>query len=879
MCPIPEEIELPPPQGTPGGLGEKVENALQRAFVLLFNSAREALVGIISGGVELLLEALEPALVKMYGGLLRMVSERAETPAELKSTIDIALSGEHQAGAGVLMSLGMSAGTAVMGSVLNSLLAPVTYAVNREIKPARVDPATAWTMARRTPEMAGVVLDHLRDLGWSSEMIDTFGEVLQAYLSPGDLVAHGFLTGRDEPGVALDLAKYGYSLSEARKLLDLAHYRPGPGDLVRMQVREAWNAGVISKWGYDQGDWSQFKSWMEKFGDKDGEWADKFWYAHWEIPSITFGMEMLHRDIITEGEFDTLLHILDIAPGWRDKIKAVSYRPFTRVDIRRMYQAGSVDRERVKRTYLDLGLNDADAELMTQWVEVEYGPEGRELTKADILDAHLRGVVGDGDAVAMLVALGYGPEAAAFYVARNHLKQAEALSKQELSVIKRLYESGLITENEARQRMATLNLPETQVNTNLELWTITREARIRRPGVGKVESFYRDDVITSEQLRDELDILGYSTDYVTWYIQALDADKAEAAARETERARKEEERIRLAEIKTAYEEAVAVLNVEIALQRFSIASAQQALNAGLSTAEIRTVEVERERLSVEIASERVEIRRLREAGITASEQLRLKISTAEREEHETAIADATAEVAALRGEILAAETQIRRLREATFAFRRPDRIAEAEAEIASRRTEVTEHRREIAAHNTEIRRLKEAALGLEEPAEAEAVKASILELQTEIAEIQEEIAVVEVEMSRWHEVLLTLTDEDALAEAKETMAGLGAAIAEHREAIAEQSRLAGVARETLRVKIPDAERLELETVITETREGIAEHTTHVAELQESRATLKLALVEEITADTRADLEAAIGEARKEITRLRVERAQLKLTEE
>jgi len=876
---MPKETELPPAPGQPGGLGDKIESTAQRAFGALLNRARETLVEIISMGFELLLEALEPALIAMYGGLLRMVGNRAETPAELKDTIDIALSGEHQAGAGVLMSLGMSAGTAVMGSVLSSLLAPVTYAVNREIQPARVDPGTAWAMARRTPEMAGVVLDHLRDTGWSEEMIDTFGEVLKAYLSPGDLVMHGFLTGREESAVGLDLGKFGYDLPEARKLIELARYRPSPPDLVRMQVREAWNAGVISKWGYDQGDWSQFKSWMKKFGDKDGEWADKFWYAHWEIPSITFGMEMLHRDIITEGEFDTLLHILDVAPGWRDKIKAVSYHPFTRVDIRRMYQAEFVDRARVKRTYQDLGLTDADAELMTQWVEDEYGPEGKELTKADILDAHLRGVIGDSDAVGMLTALGYASEAAMFYVARNHLKRAEELSKQELSVVQRLYENGLITESEARERMAALNLLETQVNTNLELWTITREAKVRRPGVAKVESFYKDDVITAEQLRGELDIHGYGADYVSWYIQALDAEKAEAAARETERARKEEERIRLAEIKTAYEEAVAVLNVEIALQRFAIASAQQALNAALSTAEIRGVEAERERLTMEIASERAEVRRLREAGITAREQLRLKISTAEREEHEAAIADARAQVAALTGEIAATETQISRLREATFAFRRPDRIAEAEAEIAARRTEVSEHRRTMAAYATEIRRLKEALFRMEEPAEIEAAKAGVLELQTMIAEVREEIAMLEVEMDRWHEVLLTLTDEDALAEAKEIIASLGAAIASHREGIVEQRRLEGLAREALRVKIPDAERLELETVISETRAGIAEHETHVAELQESRAVLKLALVEELTADARADLEAAIAEAYKEITRLRVEKAQLRVTGE
>jgi hypothetical protein len=876
MAKMPKETELPPPPGPPGGLGDKIESTAQRAFGALLNRARETLVDILAGGIELFLEVIEQALASRLAPTIDKALEAPDLPDNVRAFLTSIKAPTSQADAIGGMGFGAQMGMSAASGFLAPISRTLNYWMDRSIHSARPDPGVAWATYWRGLVSRQDVRDALADLGWSEEATEAWGMILKPRLSPIDLIAYQRLFGGSFANVVDELTKRGYTEHEAGFLEKLSRYVPSPPDLVRMQVREAWNPGVISKWGYDQGDWSQFKAWMKKLGDEGGEWADKFWYAHWEIPSITFGMEMLHRDIITEGEFDTLLHILDVAPGWRDKIKAVSYHPFTRVDIRRMYQAEFVDRARVKRTYQDLGLNDADAELMTQWVEDEYGPEGKELTKADILDAHLRGVIGDSDAVGMLTALGYTSEAAMFYVARNHLKRAEALSKQELSVVKRLYENGLITESDARERMAALNLLETQVNTNLELWTITREAKVRRPGVAKVESFYKDDVITAEQLRGELDIHGYNADYVTWYIQALDAEKAEAAARETERARKEEERVRLAEVKTAYEEAVAVLNVEIALQRFAIASAQQALNAALSTTEIRGVEAERERLTVEIASERAEIRRLREAGITAREQLRLKIGTVEREKHEAAITDARAQVAALTGEIAATETQISRLREATFAFRRPDRIAGAEAEIAARRTEVTEHRREMAAHATEIRRLKEALFKMEEPAEIEAAKAGVLELQTMIAEVREEIAMLEVEMDRWHEVLLTLTDEDALAETKETIAGLGAVIAEHREAIAEQRRLEGLAREALRVKIPDAERLELETVISETRAGIAEHETHVAELQERRAILKLALVEEITADARADLEAAIAEAYKEITRLRVEKAQLKV---
>ncbi|GAH79863.1 unnamed protein product, partial [marine sediment metagenome] len=66
------------------------------------------------------------------------------------------------------------------------------------------------------------------------------------------------------------------------------------------------------------------------------EWSERYWAAHWNLPSPQQGFEMLHRGVINVSELNMLLRALDVMPFWRDKLTAIAFRRLTRVDIRRM---------------------------------------------------------------------------------------------------------------------------------------------------------------------------------------------------------------------------------------------------------------------------------------------------------------------------------------------------------------------------------------------------------------------------------------------------------------------------------------------------------------------------------------------------------------
>jgi len=459
-----------------------------------------------------------------------------------------------------------------------------------------------------------------------------------------------------------------------------------------------------------------------------------------------------------------LLRVLDIPSFWRSRLIKLSYNPLTRVDVRRMFQMGVLSSAEVRRHYLDLGYSEKDAKAMTAWTEIEYAPESRDLTRSDIEDALSRGMLTESEAYGYLRALGYSEESASFYIARVAAKRAEEVQAQQLKAIQSQYEKGIIDEGQARARMAALNLPESQVIANLELWTVNREAKIQRPAVGKLESFYKDSIIGADEFRQEMSAHGYNVAYTGWYLRALDAEKAAEAASEAERARKEQERLAATEVKTAYEEAAANLNLQIALQRQAVAAAQQALNAELSTAELRELEDERAALDTQVAEHKAEIARQREIVSDAKRQLQAKITDAEREKWENILDEVKTEIARLNDEIAAHQTQIASMKEQMLYYTEAESTETAKQFIAAEETAIAELREEITGQKT---RQAEAEVALRDKitdVERQRLERQIADAEAIIAERQTAIAELEYQSEQIRQTLTAALTTDVRAE-------------------------------------------------------------------------------------------------------------------
>jgi len=193
-----------------------------------------------------------------------------------------------------------------------------------------------------------------------------------------DLIAYELRRDPSLTNLSSELTKIGIHPNYHPVYKELAYQIPPVADIITMAVREAFTPAIAARFGQYEDLPTPYVEWVQKKG-LSKEWAERYWAAHWSLPSPQQGFEMLHRGVIGEGDLNMLLRALDIMPFWRDKLTQIAYRPLSRVDVRRMFALGVIDKAGVYKAYTDLGYNAYNADLMTKFtVAYTRGIEERE---------------------------------------------------------------------------------------------------------------------------------------------------------------------------------------------------------------------------------------------------------------------------------------------------------------------------------------------------------------------------------------------------------------------------------------------------------------------------------------------------------------------
>ena len=228
-----------------------------------------------------------------------------------------------------------------------------------------------------------------------------------------------------------ELRKIGVHPNYHNMYRELAYPIPPIADIITMAVREAFTPDIAARFGQYEGLPQEYVQWVQRKG-LSKEWAERYWAAHWSLPSPQQGFEMLHRGVISRDELSLLLRALDIMPFWRDKLMSISYHTLTRVDIRRMYQLGVLTIAEVKSSYRDLGYDETNAERMTRFtvklIEAQKERAAEQAaqektakrptwTTAQTLTFLKRGLITPDRAGAELAQIGYDTEHVTVYLA------------------------------------------------------------------------------------------------------------------------------------------------------------------------------------------------------------------------------------------------------------------------------------------------------------------------------------------------------------------------------------------------------------------------------------------------------------------------------
>lgn len=308
----------------------------------------------------------------------------------------------------------------------------------------------------------------------------------------------------------------GYTDDRTTAVMKTWEALPGIADIVHMVDREAFDPAIVSYYGYME---DSNKLPYEEFAKQGLSefWVNKIWAAHWNTPSIGQGFEMLWRRIISKEELDDLFKTVEIPGFWRDKLVQLSYRPYTRVDARRMYGLGVLFEQDLYENYLDIGYDHKHALKMTEFTIKYEQDEDRQLTKGQIITFYKAYLLTPDEAKNLLTEIGYSVDRSDYFLTFADYEREQEYVDTVISNTGEMYTAGSMSYDEASRELYKLNLPAKRVSSLFTTWNIKIYKGRKLPSKTDLDKFYKSKIIDLMTYADELSKLGYPERYVNMY--------------------------------------------------------------------------------------------------------------------------------------------------------------------------------------------------------------------------------------------------------------------------------------------------------------------------------------------------------------------------
>ena len=387
-----------------------------------------------------------------------------------------------------------------------------------------LSPADAATARRRGLIDDATLAHHMGSAGFAPEAQTTMYNLTRQPAPVGDLLAMWNRGILDTDRVNDELRMHGLSEDTIAALYQAARILPPLQDIITMAVRDVFDPGAVAA-----GDlFGEFPEQVSAFASQQGlsaEWAQRYWGAHWRLPSEQMALEMFQRRIITFEQLNQLLKAQDIAPGWRAKITELAYNPLTRVDIRRMFEVGILNEEEVVEAHLDLGYSPDRAQQLTAFVKrLAQGPQlddeeelGR-LTRASIVGFYRDGVLDRARATRLLTGIGLSPAAAALHLDAVDADVERAERKDQVDALIDSAGVGLISFDAAQDRLNEIGLSTLEVQRAIGRLQRILERRTKLPSRQEAQAMFTAGVISEEEFRDLLARIGYAQRWVDAFV-------------------------------------------------------------------------------------------------------------------------------------------------------------------------------------------------------------------------------------------------------------------------------------------------------------------------------------------------------------------------
>lgn len=368
-------------------------------------------------------------------------------------------------------------------------------------------------------------LGQLQRTGYTKDDARTLLDIGELVPPEGELISWWLRGITNEGNLQKQLGNKGWSDENIANIKEAAFFVPPVQDLITMAVREAFSPEIARRFGQFEDFPEDFAKFAKQQGISD-EWAERYWAAHWALPSVQMGFEMLHRGVIELPDLELLMRASDIMPFWRDKIIDISFNPFTRVDIRRMHKLEILDRAGVMRAYLDIGYNNEKAEQLTNFTEALNTPESADdptdlsnLSRSNILSFYADGIIDRKTANGLLADSGYSALAAKLYLDGIDLDAERAERRAQIQAIIDQAVAGLLTMDEAEDALNKLELQTTETQKALANLVRRLAAKTKLPSKADMDKFIKKKLVSDKEYIDTLERIGYAKAWADKFLK------------------------------------------------------------------------------------------------------------------------------------------------------------------------------------------------------------------------------------------------------------------------------------------------------------------------------------------------------------------------
>lgn len=386
---------------------------------------------------------------------------------------------------------------------LQGVLEEVRQHVNAKEPNWIVDPSTAALLTQRQQrDFDSMAKLALRE-GLNTDQFTLLVDSLRQFLTPDVLVQAAFrgIITEERRDQLLDVL--GYREEERRIIAETAQFIPPVQDLVRFALRDVFSPAIVEKFQLEQNFPQSFAEQAKKLGMSE-EVSRWYWMAHWDLPSVQQGFEMLQRGKIDMVDLNFLLQAGDVMPYWREKLLSIAYNPLTRVDVRRIHKLLGKDRDWLIAQYRNIGYDDANASELADFTiklnSAERKAELKDITdglRSRVISGMISGTLSDDDASAALRDIGYESAEIEAAVTEARLFRTDKRVARIAELTGDLYVRGRVDKAAVTTRLREAGFGQAEIDLRFYEWELERDLRAPDPASEKDRDLTRAEIVAA----------------------------------------------------------------------------------------------------------------------------------------------------------------------------------------------------------------------------------------------------------------------------------------------------------------------------------------------------------------------------------------------